>query len=442
MRSFALSFLSVGVVLAQTPTFYKDVAPVLEQHCQSCHRPGEVAPMPLLTYTDARPWAKAIKTAVVSHKMPPWYADPHIGKFSNDPSLQPSEIDMLVKWADNGAPEGNPKDAPAPRQFTDGWTIGKPDMVLDTGVDFEVPAKGTVDYTYFVVPTGFTEDKWVKEIEVRPGDRTVVHHVVLYARPKTSKFMSQAKPGVPFAPEPNAIPEDKRPPQNDQGRLYGINNGVYEMVAGYGPGVVAYRTLPGQARLIPAGADLIFQMHYTANGKETVDRSKVGIVFAKEKPKQRVVNTFILNDSLRIPPGDGNHRVDAKVTLQEDATLQSMLPHMHLRGKSFEYTAKLPNGETKTLLNVPHYSFNWQLTYYLDQPIVLPKGTQLTATAYYDNSPNNPYNPDPNKEIYWGDQTWDEMLAGFVDLAIPADMNPLDLVRQKTAGKAGAAEIR
>jgi len=432
----------VGVVLAQTPTFYKDVAPVLEQHCQSCHRPGEVAPMPLLTYTDARPWAKAIKTAVVSHKMPPWYADPHIGKFSNDPSLQPSEIDMLVKWADNGAPEGNPKDAPAPRQFTDGWTIGKPDMVLDTGVDFEVPAKGTVDYTYFVVPTGFTEDKWVKEIEVRPGDRTVVHHVVLYARPKTSKFMSQAKPGVPFAPEPNAIPEDKRPPQNDQGRLYGINNGVYEMVAGYGPGVVAYRTLPGQARLIPAGADLIFQMHYTANGKETVDRSKVGIVFAKEKPKQRVVNTFILNDSLRIPPGDGNHRVDAKVTLQEDATLQSMLPHMHLRGKSFEYTAKLPNGETKTLLNVPHYSFNWQLTYYLDQPIVLPKGTQLTATAYYDNSPNNPYNPDPNKEIYWGDQTWDEMLAGFVDLAIPADMNPLDLVRQKTAGKAGAAEIR
>ena len=348
MRLFALSFLFGSLAFAQTPTFYKNVAPILEQHCQSCHRPGEVAPMPLLTYTDARPWAKAIKTAVLSHKMPPWYADPHFGKFSNDPSLQAAEIDTLVKWADNGAPEGNPKDAPAPRQFTDGWTIGKPDQVLDIGVDYKIPAKGTIDYTYFVVPTGFTEDKWVKEIEVRPGDRTVVHHVVLYARPKGSRFMAQAKPGVAFGPAPEAIPNDKRPPQNDKGLLYGINNGLYEMVAVYVPGGVAYRTLPGQARLIPAGADLIFQMHYTANGKEAVDRSKVGIVFAKETPKERVVNTFILNESLRIPPGEENHRVDANVTLQEDATLQSMFPHMHLRGKSFEYIAKLPNGETTT----------------------------------------------------------------------------------------------
>ena len=442
MRLFALSFLFGSLAFAQTPTFYKNVAPILEQHCQSCHRPGEVAPMPLLTYTDARPWAKAIKTAVLSHKMPPWYADPHFGKFSNDPSLQAAEIDTLVKWADNGAPEGNPKDAPAPRQFTDGWTIGKPDQVLDIGVDYKIPAKGTIDYTYFVVPTGFTENKWVKEIEVRPGDSTVVHHVVLYARPKGSRFMAQAKPGVAFAPAPEAIPNDKRPPQNDKGLLYGINNGLYEMVAVYVPGGVAYRTLPGQARLIPAGADLIFQMHYTANGKEAVDRSKVGIVFAKETPKERVVNTFILNESLRIPPGEENHRVDANVTLQEDATLQSMFPHMHLRGKSFEYIAKLPNGETTTLLRVPQYSFNWQLTYYLSQPIRLPKGTQLTATAFYDNSPNNPYNPDPKKEIYWGDQSWDEMLAGFIDLAIPADMNPLDLVRPKQTGKASAAEIR
>jgi hypothetical protein len=214
------------------------------------------------------------------------------------------------------------------------------------------------------------------------------------------------------------------------------------MAAVYVPGGVAYHTLPGQARLIPAGADLIFQMHYTANGKATVDRSKVGMIFAMEKPKERVVNTFIMNESLRIPPGEENHRLDAKVTLQEDAVLQSLFPHMHLRGKAFEYTATLPNGETKTLLRVPKYSFNWQLTYYLDQPIALPKGTQITATAYYDNSPNNPFNPDPKKEIYWGDQSWDEMLAGFVDLAIPVDMNPLDLARPKNAGKAKSAEIR
>ncbi|MBV9398727.1 MAG: thiol-disulfide isomerase [Bryobacterales bacterium] len=442
MRSFALFFVAAGVALAQTPTFYRDVAPILVQHCQTCHRPGEVAPMPLLTYSDARPWAKAIKTAVLSRKMPPWYADPHFGKFSNDPSLQPAEIDTLVRWADNGAPEGNSKGAPAPRQFTEGWTIGKPDQVLDTGVDFKVPAKGTIDYTYFVSPTGFTEDKWVKEIEVRPGDRTVVHHVVLYVRPKGSKFVADAKPGVPYVPPADPVPADKRPPQNDQGRLYGINNGMYEMVAVYVPGGVAYRTLPGQARLIPAGADLIFQMHYTANGKETVDRSKVGIVFAKEKPKQRVVNTFILNESLRIPPGADNHRVDAKVTLQEDATLQSLFPHMHLRGKAFEYAAKFPDGTTKTLLRVPQYSFNWQLTYYLDQPIALPKGTVLTATAFYDNSPNNAFNPDPKKEIFWGDQSWDEMLAGFIDLAIPVDMNPLDLARPKQGAKAGTAELR
>ena len=205
------------------------------------------------------------------------------------------------------------------------------------------------------------------------------------------------------------------------------------MAAVYVPGGIAYRTGPGQARLIPAGADLIFQMHYTANGKEAVDRSKVGIVFAKEPPKERVVNTFIMNQTLRIPPGEANHRVDGKVTLQQPATLLSLFPHMHLRGKAFEYTATFPNGETKTLLKVPQYNFNWQLTYYLDQPIELPAGTQLTATAYYDNSANNKYNPDPTKEVFWGDQSWEEMLAGFVDLAIPVDMNPVELVRPRPA---------
>ncbi|HYK61724.1 MAG TPA: thiol-disulfide isomerase [Bryobacteraceae bacterium] len=442
MRQTAFFLLAAGVGLAQSPTFYKDVAPVLEQHCQTCHRPGEVAPMPLLSYSEARPWAKAIKTAVLSHKMPPWYADPHVGTFSNNPSLSQAEIDTLVKWADNGAPEGNPADASAPRKFTEGWTIGKPDQVLDIGTDFKVPAKGTIEYTYFVVPTGFTEDRWVKEIEVRAGNSAVVHHVVLYARPKGSKFIGEAKPGVPYVPPADPGPGDKRPPQSDQARFYGINNGGYEMVGVYVPGGVAYRTRPGQARLIPAGADLIFQMHYTANGHETTDRSKVGIVFATEKPKERVVNAFILNETLRIPPGAENHRVDANVTLQADATLQAMFPHMHLRGKAFEYVATFPSGETQALLKVPQYSFNWQLTYYLDQPIKLPKGTVLKATAYYDNSPNNPYNPDPKKEVYWGDQSWDEMLAGFVDFAIPVDMNPLDLARPKTAGKAPAAEIR
>jgi hypothetical protein len=369
--------------------------------------------------------------------MPPWDADPHYGKFSNDRSLTQAEINTLVAWTDGGAPQGNPKEAPAPRQFTDGWQIGKPDLVLDTGVDFKVPAQGTIEYTHFVVPTGFTEDKWIKEIEVRPGNKAVVHHVVLYARPQGSRFMADAQPGVPYV-QPNAGQSPRqRPPQGDRAQLYGINGGAYEMAAVYVPGGIAYRTLPGQARLIPAGADLIFQMHYTSNGKEGVDRTKVGIVFAKEPPKERVVNTFIMNNTLRIPPGEANHRVDGKVTLQQDATLQALFPHMHLRGKAFEYTATFPNGETRTLLKVPRYDFNWQLTYYLDQPIVLPAGTQLTATAYYDNSANNKWNPDPAKEVYWGDQSWEEMLAGFVDLVIPVNMNPVDLVRprQPLAGR-------
>jgi hypothetical protein len=427
MRRYLPLLLSAsGALLAQT--YSKDVAPILQKHCAECHRSGEIGPMPLLSYADARPWAKAIKEAVLTRRMPPWFADPHVGKFSNDRSLSQAEIDTLAKWADGGAPEGGPNTA-APRTFAAGWQISKPDAVLNTGIDFKIPARGTVDYIHFVVPTGFTEDKWIKEIEVRPGNRAVVHHVVLYARPKGSRFVAAAKPGEPYIDPNSGQAPRQRPPQNDVANLYGINGGVYEMVGTYVPGGLPYRALSGQARLLPAGADLIFQMHYTSNGTETTDRTKVGIVFTTQ-PKERVVNTFLMNQTLRIPAGSGNHRVDARITLQKDSTLLSLFPHMHLRGKAFEYVAKFPNGETQTLLQVPRYDFNWQLTYELAQPIQLPAGTQLIATAFYDNSPNNKFNPDPSKEVYWGDQSWEEMLAGFVDLAIPVAMNPVDLVRR------------
>jgi hypothetical protein len=385
--------------------------------------------MPLMTYDNARPWARAIKKAVASRVMPPWYADAHVGgKFANDRSLSDAEIQTLSAWADASAPAGDPKDAPAPRTFAEGWTISKPDLVLDLGTDFQVPAKGTVEYTYFVIPTGFTQDRWVTEMEVRPGDKSVVHHVIAYIRPKGSRFVSAAVPGVPFI-QPAARQPAQRPAQSEQAILYGINAGNYEMGSVYVPGGAAYRTLPGQARLIPAGADIVVQMHYTANGKVTADRTKVGLVFAKEPPKERVVNAFIMNQTLRIPPGAANHRVVGRVTLQKPATLQALFPHMHLRGKAFAYEVKYPDGRVEKLLDVPRYDFNWQLTYDLAKPIFLPAGTELTATAVYDNSANNRHNPDPTKEVFWGDQSWEEMLAGFVDLAIPADMNPLDLVR-------------
>lgn len=429
MWALPIFVLAAGLAAAQTPEFHKDVAPILQRHCQECHRPGEIGPMPLLTYQQARPWARAIRQAVVARIMPPWHADPHIGKFANDRSLSDAEIRTLAAWADAGAPEGDPKDAPPPLAFTEGWTIGKPDLVLDTGFDFEVPAQGAIEYTYFVVPTGFTEDRWVKEIEVRPGNRAVVHHIIAYVRPRGSAFIAGARPGQPFVPAGAGQAPRTRLPQSDRATLYGINNGAYEMAAVYVPGGIAYRTLPGQARLIPAGADIVFQMHYTANGKPAKDRSKLGIVFAQEPPRERVVNAFIMNQSLRIPPGAAEHRVVGRVTLRRQARLQALFPHMHLRGKSFEYAVKFPSGEIRPLLRVPRYDFNWQLTYYLEQPLDLPAGAELIATAIYDNSANNRFNPDPTKEVFWGDQSWEEMLAGFVDLAIPADVDPIELVR-------------
>lgn len=390
--------------------------------------------MALGTYKEARPWAKAIKTAVLNRKMPPWFADPAHGEFTNDRRLAPREIEVLTAWADSGAKEGNPKDAPATVTYAEGWTIGKPDAVFEMPVAFKVPATGTIDYTWVVVPTNFTEDKWVEKIEVRPGARDVVHHIVLLARAPGNNYMRKAQPGVPFTPPPGKPMTGK---DTGRGIFYMLGGGV-EMVSVYVPGGVAYETRPGQARLLKAGTDLIFQMHYTASGKETPDQSKVGMVFAKEPPKERVVNTFIANPLLRIPPGEANAAVTAKVTVQEDVALQSMFPHMHVRGKSMEYRAIYPDGNSEVLLNVPKYDFNWQLSYYLKQPKILPKGTQLEIVAHYDNSPNNPANPDPKQEVRWGEQTWEEMLAAFVDFVIPAGMDPADIARPRKPAKTAA----
>jgi len=433
-----LSASAAFPVIAAEVTFHKDIAPILQARCQECHRKGEAAPMPLMTYKDARPWAKAMKSAVLRKTMPPWFADAAHGKFSNDRSLTQTEIDTLTAWADNGAKEGNPADAPAPRTYADGWTIGKPDLVLDMGADYKVPAQGSIEYTYFTVPTGFTEDKWIEKIEVRPGARSVVHHIVLMARGPGGKYMAKAKPGVPFVPTVTGLAEGKRQPDTGEGSFYRLG-GNEEMVSVYVPGGLAYQTRPGQARLIKAGSDLVFQMHYTANGKEAIDRSQVGIIFAKQPPKERVVNTFIANTNLHIPPASPNHRVDARVKVHHDVTLQSLFPHMHLRGKAFEYVAKYPTGETQTILRVPRYDFNWQLTYELEKPILLPKGTELTATAWYDNSPNNKFNPDATKDVYWGDQSWEEMLAGFVDFVVPVHVDPIAIAPPPPARKVAPA---
>ena len=430
LRTGVLSFAAAAALFAapaKDVTFHYDIEPILQARCQGCHRPGEAAPMSLMTYQEARPWAKAIREAVLIRKMPPWFADPAHGSFANDRRLAQTEIDKIAAWVDGGAKEGNPKDAPEPRTFSQGWAMGKPDAVIEMPMDFPVPASGTVDYTYFVVPSGFTEDKWVENVEVRAGNAGVVHHVVVRVRPPGSTFLAEAKYGKPFVPPHGPR---GRMPDTGQGAL---ETGSAEVVGIYVPGGVPYLLKPGQARLIPAGSDIAFTMHYTTKGKAGTDRSRVGFQFAKQPPKERVVNMVVTNRNLWIPAGEANQVVFAKVTLEADSTLLSLFPHMHVRGKAFEYRATYPSGKSETLLNVPGYNFNWQLTYYLQQPKMLPKGTVLECVARYDNSLNNPFNPDPGKEVYWGDQTWEEMMAGFVDLAMPVKMDPMTLLPPKPA---------
>ncbi len=420
--------LAVGAMAADVtsaPTFHKNVLPILQDHCQECHRPGEIGPFSMMSYQEVRPWAKSIRQAVVSKKMPPWHADDaHSAKMSNDRSLSKDEIEVLTAWADAGAPAGDPKEAPAPRRFPEGWTIGKPDVVLDLGTDFKVPAKGAVEYTLFLAHTNFTEDKWISAVEVRPSVRSVVHHIVVHVRPPGSNHWSYLKVGEPY-PE-SIMPKEtpvNRPPQGDQSVLTFTPN-QDEWLAEYFPGSNGFVAPPGKAKLIPAGSDIIFQMHYTPDGKETLERSRIGLVFAKEPPTERIFNVGLNNLSLRIPPGESHHRVDTNIVIPNDVTLARITPHMHLRGSGFGLEVTYPSGERESILDVPRFDFNWQMTYVLDKPRLLPKGTKVHMTAYYDNSPNNKYNPDPSKEIYWGEQSWDEMITGFFDMTIPISVDP------------------
>jgi hypothetical protein len=423
MKKFA--FLGLGMALCasaaavNTVTFHKDVQPILQNRCQECHRAGEVGPFSLMSYREARPLAKSIKEAVLTKKMPPWFADPAYGHFSNDASLTKAELDTLVAWVDGGAKEGDVKDSPEPREFFDGWLIGKPDLILTVPKPIEVPAQGVVDYTYVVIPTGFTEDQWIQMAEARPGDRATMHHAIAFIRPPGSQWMQDAEPGVPYIP---AKRRDQIPP---------------ELLVGYAPGLQPTRYVPGQAKLLKAGSDIVLQLHYTPNGKATTDQTKIGLTFAKGEVKERVQTMMALNFFLRIPPGEPNYESHAQWTLKQDVKLVSLMPHMHYRGKDFEYRAVYPTGENQVLLNVPHYDFNWQLGYQLQDQMLLPKGTRIECTAHHDNSANNKYNPDPTKEVRWGDQTWEEMMIGWFDVAIDAklDTNSKTNLRAGSEGK-------
>jgi hypothetical protein len=394
------------------PTFYKNVLPILQDHCQSCHRPGEVAPMPLVTYQQTQPWASAIAHAVQMKMMPPWFADPRYGHFLNDPSLTERDIATIADWAKADAPAGDPRDGPPPRTWTEGWNISAPDLLLKMPQPVQIPHHGDVEYTYEIVPTNFSQDRWVQMSEFRPGSPAHVHHAVVYIRPPNSDWLRHAPRGLPFTASTLSDPVDQRQ----------AHETTSDLLLVYAPGSSPDQWPDGMAKFIPAGSDLVFQMHYTTNGTAAQDQTTIGMVFAKRPPSQRVVTLQLNNHALIIPPGADDFRVEVQGALPRDATLLSLFPHMHLRGKRFEYDIVHEDGSAEVLLRV-NYHFHWQLSYRLAEPRILKAGTKLRAIAWYDNSKNNPHNPDPAKTVTWGDQTSDEMMVGFFDVAIPATMD-------------------
>jgi hypothetical protein len=389
-------------------TFDRDVLPILQKNCQACHRPGEVAPMPLMTYQDARPWAKAIKAAALRRKMPPWYADPQYGHFANEHKLTDAQIATLASWADNGAPEGDAKSKPAPVAFVDGWNL-KPDLIVEMPTAFQVPASGTVEYQYMKVKGNFPKDVWVSEAEMRPGDSRVVHHGEVWVLPPGSKWMADAVPGVAY---PQTVM--KKQPDDHIDILGKFNPGVGAQTFVFG----------GSAKFIPKDSDLVFEIHYTAVGQAATDRTKVGMVFAKGPHSTRYFTSYGPQArNLVIAPNDNNGEVVSEMTLAADAKLVNVQPHMHVRGKDYELRMILPNGETRTVFK-GIFDFNWQISYNFAEPILMPKGTRLVGISHFDNSPNNPFNPDHAKEVHWGFQNWEEMSNCFMGLVFDSDLDP------------------
>ena len=401
-----------------TVTFNKDVLPILQNNCQSCHRPGQVAPMSLLTYKDVRPWAKAIKAATVARKMPPWNADPRYGHYTNDRSLKQSAIDTLTKWVDAGAPEGDPNDAPAPKQWPSGdWEV-EPDIILD-GPDFDVPATGVVDWFWVAIPSHFTQDTWITSMQFQPVDPAVVHHIGITFVPHTPDVKYNEPIWERIQRDADLITVPGQPFQQTVVTRLGLGGREQDT---YVPGhtISDYRPY-NAARLIPANTDIYLNLHYTPNGTPIRTHVKIGFTVAKDPPKHQVLMVMVSGatdrEHFRIPANDGNWAAPVgEATFVRDVEIISMMPHMHVRGKSMTYTLTYPDGKVEKILDVPHYDFNWQLKY--DTSVKVPKGSKLRVDAHYDNSPNNKYNPNPNRDVYYGEQTWEEMMIGYVGVLV------------------------
>jgi hypothetical protein len=369
-------------------TYAKDIAPILQKHCVNCHREGQIAPFALTEYADVAAWADTMLEVIDDGRMPPWHANPAHGVFYNDSRMLDDAKALFRQWVRSGAPEGDPADAPTLPEFKDDWQLPEPRTVYRMPEPYEVPATGTVQYQYFYFDPHFTEDKWVYAAEARPGNREVVHHLILfYLPPGQERFR----------------PEDP----------------LFNAVAAFAPGMPAIVGLEGYAARIPAGSKLIFQVHYTPNGTATTDQSEAALCFADPaKVEKEVRITAGFNFRFLIPPGAPDYMVTQKLEITRDSLMYTITPHMHYRGKSFKFTARYPDGGQEVLLDVPRYDFNWQNIYLLKEPKLLPSGTVIDMEAHYDNSADNPLNPDPTMAVHWGDQTWEEMMLGSLTVSL------------------------
>lgn len=359
-------------------TYSKQIVRILQNRCVECHHEGQIAPFSLTSYNEVVGWAEMIREVTNERRMPPWFAAKQHDQFKNNPSLTKEELAQIDRWIENGCPEGSPSDLPAPVQYAKGWGISKPDQIFYmSDKPYTVPAEGVVQYQIYEVDPGFKEDHWIKEADVKCSNPAVVHHVIVFVQ----------EPG-------------------------GDRFGTPQMA--YAPGMTPRRFDKGIAIRAKAGSKLIFQVHYTPNGTEQQDRSYVGFVYADPNEITHEVMGGSCGDlALRIPPNVSDHKITARKLFIKDTLLLGMNPHMHLRGKSFKYELELPDGTREVLLDVPKYDFNWQLWYMLKEPRLVPRGSRMICTAYFDNSADNLANPDPSKEVTWGEQTWDEMMFGF-----------------------------
>lgn len=435
-KSFLTALVVAGMAIAagDSPspvTFNKDVLPILQKNCQTCHRPGQIAPMSFLTYKDARPWAKAMKAAVASRKMPPWFADPQFGHFSNDHSLKQSEIEAIGKWADTGAAEGDKKDLAAAVRWPDGWQI-QPDVIVK-GPVFDVPAhpkNDVIEWVSVTVPTGFEKDTWVTSVQIKPEHPAVTHHICLGFNAHTPdvKYFDPIWQDKERDAEGSAVP-GKRPtfgPATPGGRFRSMAEDCYLP----GNPVADYRDF-GAAKLVPAGSDITLNLHYTPNGTAVTDHVQIGFTIAQVPPQRRYVSLSASSPSdpahFAIPPNDGNWQSPpAEVTFNQDVELVYMMPHMHFRGKDMIYTLVYPDGRKEVVLSVPRYDFNWQLGY--NTSVKAPKGSKLHVEAHFDNSPNNKFNPNPNKTVYYGEMTWEEMMFPFFGVVVDKSVDPAKIL--------------